>query len=69
MLPFVKADKMTALAVTSQKRSQLAPDVPTTAEVGLKDLSLSVFYVAMVPASTPSEVVEVLQKGMAMQIE
>lgn len=65
MLPFVKADKMTALAVTSQKRSQLAPDVPTTAEVGLKDLSLSVFYVAMVPASTPSEVVEVLQKGMA----
>lgn len=64
MLPFVKADKMTALAVTSLKRSPLAPEVPTAAEVGLKELSLSVFYVAMVPASTPPEVVEVLQKGM-----
>jgi tripartite-type tricarboxylate transporter receptor subunit TctC len=65
MLPFVKADKMNALAVTSRKRSPLAPDVPTVAEVGLKDLSLEVFYVAMVPAATPPEVVAMLQKGMA----
>lgn len=65
MLPFVKADKMNALAVTSRKRSPLAPDVPTVAEVGLKDLSLEVFYVAMVPAATPPEVVTMLQKGMA----
>lgn len=65
MLPFVKADKLNALAVTSRKRSPLAPDVPTVAEVGLKDLSLEVFYVAMVPAATPPEVVAILQKAMA----
>ncbi len=64
MLPFVKANKMNALAVTSRKRSPLAPEVPTVAEVGLKELSLEVFYVAMVPAATPSEVVAVLQKGI-----
>ncbi|MGI9152192.1 MAG: Bug family tripartite tricarboxylate transporter substrate binding protein [Limnohabitans sp.] len=64
MLPFVKANKMNALAVTSRKRSPLAPEVPTVAEVGLKELSLEVFYVAMVPAATPPEVVAVLQKGI-----
>lgn len=64
MLPFVKANKMNALAVTSRKRSPLAPDVPTVAEVGLKELSLEVFYVAMVPAATPPEVVAILQKGI-----
>jgi tripartite-type tricarboxylate transporter receptor subunit TctC len=64
MLPFVKANKMNALAVTSRKRSPLAPEVPTVAEVGLKELSLEVFYVAMVPTATPSEVVAVLQKGI-----
>lgn len=64
MLPFVKANKMNALAVTSRKRSPLAPDVPTVAEVGLKELSLEVFYVAMVPAATPPEVVSILQKGI-----
>ena len=65
MLPFVKADKMNALAVTSRKRSPLAPDVPTVAELGLKELSLEVFYIAMVPTATPPEVVAVLQKAMA----
>jgi tripartite-type tricarboxylate transporter receptor subunit TctC len=65
MLPFVKAQKMNALAVTSLKRSRLALDVPTVSEVGLKDLALEVFYVAMVPAATPQELVSVLQQSMA----
>ena len=65
MLPFVKANKLTALAVTSRKRSNLAPDIPTTAELGLKDLSLEVLYIAMVPAATPADVVATLQKSMS----
>lgn len=64
MLPFVKADKMNALAVTSTKRSALAPSVPTVAELGLKDLSLEVLYVAMVPTATPPEIMATLQKNM-----
>ena len=64
MLPFVKADKMNALAVTSTKRSALAPSVPTVAELGLKDLSLEVLYVAMVPTATPPEIMATLQKSM-----
>lgn len=65
MLPFVKADKMTALAVTSRKRSPLAPEVPTVAELGLKELTLEVLYIAMVPSATPPEVLAILQKNMA----
>ena len=64
MLPHVKAGKIQALAVTSRQRSKLAPEVPTVAELGLKDLELEVLYVAMVPAATPDAVVDVLQKAM-----
>ncbi|MES2360570.1 MAG: tripartite tricarboxylate transporter substrate binding protein [Pseudomonadota bacterium] len=65
MLPYVKAGKITALAVTSRQRSKLAPELPTVAEAGLKDLEQEVLYVAMLPAATPDAVVQVLQRGFA----
>jgi tripartite-type tricarboxylate transporter receptor subunit TctC len=64
MLPHVKAGKITALAVTSRKRSSLAPDIPTVAEAGLPQLEQEVYYVAMVPAATPEPVVQAIQKAM-----
>ena len=63
MLPHVKAGKITPLAVTSRQRSRSAPEVPTVQELGLKDLELEVLYVAMVPAATPDNVVQFLQKA------
>ncbi len=63
MLPHVKTGKITALAVTSRQRSRSAPEIPTVAEVGLKDLELEVLYIAMVPAATPEPVVQLLQKS------
>ena len=63
MLPHVKTGKITALAVTSRQRSRSAPDIPTVAEAGLKDLELEVLYIAMVPAATPEPVVQLLQKA------
>ena len=63
MLPHVKTGKITALAVTSRQRSRSAPDIPTLAEAGLKDLELEVLYIAMVPAATPEPVVQLLQKA------
>jgi tripartite-type tricarboxylate transporter receptor subunit TctC len=64
MLPQVKAGKITALAVTSRKRSSLAPEVPTVAEAGLKELENEVVYVAMVSSATPEPVVQALQKAV-----
>ncbi len=63
MLPHVKAGKINALAVTSSQRSQLAPEIPTVAEVGLKGLEQEVLYVAMVPAATPEPVVLAIQRA------
>jgi tripartite-type tricarboxylate transporter receptor subunit TctC len=65
MMPHVKAGKITALAVTSQRRSRLAPEVPAVAELGLKSLEQEVLYIAMVPAGTPDAVVQNLQRGVA----
>jgi tripartite-type tricarboxylate transporter receptor subunit TctC len=65
MLPHVKAGKITALAVTSRKRSALAPDIPTVAEAGMPQLEQEVLYLAMVPASTPEPVVQAIQKAMS----
>lgn len=64
MLPHVKAGKITPLAVTSRKRSALAPEIPTVAEAGLPQLEQEVFYLAMVPAATPEPVVQAIQKAM-----
>ena len=64
LLPQVKAGKIVPLAVTSKRRSALAPDVPAVAEAGLADLEFEVFYYAMVPATTPQPVVAALAKAL-----
>jgi tripartite-type tricarboxylate transporter receptor subunit TctC len=69
LLPHVQAGKITALAVTSHARSQVAPDLPTVAEAGMKELEVEVLYVAMVPAATPEPVLAVLQTAMGEALQ
>lgn len=64
MLPQVKGGKVTALAVTSRQRSRLAPEVPTVAEAGFKDLESEVLYVVMAPRQTPDALVQTLAKAI-----
>lgn len=64
MLPHVRSGKIRALAVTSQKRSPLAPEVPTAAEAGLKALEVEVLYLMMVPVATPEPVMQILRKAV-----
>lgn len=64
MLPQVKGGKIHALAVTSRKRSPLAPDVPTVGELGLPDLESEVLYVVMAPAATPDALMQTLSKAI-----
>jgi tripartite-type tricarboxylate transporter receptor subunit TctC len=65
LVPYIKAGKITGLAVTSSRRSSLAPDLPTVVELGLKELQQEILYVAMVPAATPDAVLQSLQQVMA----
>jgi len=64
MLPQVKGSKITALAVTSRKRSRLAPEVPTVAEAGFKDLESEVLYVVMAPGNTPEPLMQTMAKAI-----
>lgn len=64
MLPHVKAGKITPLAVTSRKRSRLAPEVPTMAELGFKDLESEVLYVVMAPGNTPEPMMQIMAKAI-----
>jgi tripartite-type tricarboxylate transporter receptor subunit TctC len=55
--PQVKAGKLRALAVTTARRSPLAPDLPTMAEAGLPGFDITTWYGLMAPAGTPSAIV------------
>ena len=55
--PQVKGDKLKALAVTSSKRSFVAPEVPTMAEAGLAGYDISSWQAMYAPAGTPREIV------------
>ena len=57
VLPQVRAGKLKALAVTGLKRSALAPDVPSVAELGYPQLESLAWIGLLAPASTPAEVV------------
>jgi tripartite-type tricarboxylate transporter receptor subunit TctC len=56
VLPHVKTGRMKALAVTSLKRSPLAPDVPSVAELGYPQLESLAWIGLLAPAATPAEV-------------
>jgi tripartite-type tricarboxylate transporter receptor subunit TctC len=60
VMPFVKSGQLRALAVSSPKRLQSLPDLPTVAESGVKELAgfeADQWYGIVAPAGTPQEVV------------
>ena len=56
----VRAGRVKALAVTTAKRSALAPELPTIAESGLPGFDITTWFGVFAPAGTPHAVLEVL---------
>jgi tripartite-type tricarboxylate transporter receptor subunit TctC len=54
----VKSGRVRALAVTTAKRSSLAPELPTIAESGLAGFDINTWFGIFVPAGTPRPVVD-----------
>ena len=55
LLPMVRAGSVRAIAVTGTKRSSLAPEIPTMAEVGLPQLDFGAWWGMWGPPSLPAD--------------
>jgi len=60
MLPLAKANKLKALAVTSPRRLNSLPDVPTMGETGFPQIGSTSWYGALAPAKTPPALIKKL---------
>ncbi len=61
-LPQVKAGKLRALAITSARRSVLAPELPTVAELGFPGFEGIGWFGWLAPAHTPAAIVNLLNR-------
>ncbi|MGH6692831.1 MAG: tripartite tricarboxylate transporter substrate binding protein [Gammaproteobacteria bacterium] len=58
----VKAQRLRALAVSGPRRMKALPDLPTVAEAGVPGFAVTQWYGLLVPAGTPRQTVEFLNK-------
>jgi len=65
--PHVRAGRLRALAVTSAKRSDAVPDVPTVAESGAPGFDIAQWFAIWLPAKTPKDIASRLH-GELMRI-
>src|ERR1700688_2324907 len=60
ILPHIKAGTLRPIALGAPERAPTAPDVPTTAEVGMPDLLILNWYGMIAPGKTPENIVNLL---------
>ena len=60
VLPYVRAGRLRALAVSSAKRLPELPQLPTMQEAGVKGYEVNVWYGLLAPAGTPNDIVALL---------
>jgi len=68
-LRFEKAGQLRFLGLASRTRSPVAPDVPTTAEIGLPDLVSSAWYALVAPPGTPDATVQKINADTAAALK
>jgi tripartite-type tricarboxylate transporter receptor subunit TctC len=64
VFPNVKSGKLKAFAITTKKRSGLAPDIPTMSESGLPGYDASIWNGVLAPAGTPKAIINRLHDTM-----
>jgi tripartite-type tricarboxylate transporter receptor subunit TctC len=69
VLPLIKAGRVKAIAVLSDKRVPTLPNVPTSTEAGYPNFRMSIWYGMMAPANTPREIVARLHREVSKALE
>jgi tripartite-type tricarboxylate transporter receptor subunit TctC len=64
VLPHVKAGKVKAYAITSEKRFSGAPAVPTVAELGMPELESQYWLALLAPARTPEVIIQKVHRDV-----
>ena len=62
LLPHIKAGTLRPIALGAPQRAPTAPDVPTTAEVGMPDILIENWYGMVAPAKTPNNIIAALNR-------
>ncbi len=65
VVPYIRAGKMKAIAVTSKNRMPQLPNVPTVIESGLPDFDVSSWQALAAPKGTPKDIIAKLQTDIA----
>ena len=64
-IPHVRSGRLRALAVTTDRRSMAATDIPTMAEAGVPGYAAFPWYGLFAPAGTPRAVIDAVQRASA----
>ena len=65
VMSHIRQGSVRPLAVTTLRRSAVAPDLPTLDELGLKGFDATTWHGLVAPARTPPEVIELLHRALA----
>lgn len=68
-LPFIQSGKIRPLAIADDERSPLMPELPTISESGVKGYEVSSWHGFMVPAGTPQDIVQKLNRDINAVLE
>jgi len=68
-LGHIKAEKLRALAVTGEKRTDALPDVPTFIESGVPTYDTHIFYGMFAPKGTPESIVVKMQQAISQILQ
>jgi tripartite-type tricarboxylate transporter receptor subunit TctC len=64
VIPYIKAGRLRALAVTTTKRSPSVPDLPTLSEAGVPGFEAITWHGVVVPSATPAATVARLNRAI-----
>jgi tripartite-type tricarboxylate transporter receptor subunit TctC len=68
LMPYVTSGKMRGIAVTSAKRSTVAPEFPTIAESGLPGFEVITWFGILAPGATPKDIVNRLNNEVVQVV-
>src|SRR5690606_5247564 len=67
--PHIKAGKIKAYATTASERLAAFPDLPTTRELGIPDVNITVWHGLYAPKGTPPEVINKLNAALQVALD